>query len=68
MFVQREISKFNPIFVSLTRDDPKFASLLKVNLEARELFNSEVFASFTKFQDFLSSFPSPNDVNGHLYP
>jgi hypothetical protein len=45
-----DISKFNPIiFAGLKRDDPKFASLSKFNLEARELFGSGVFNTFPPF-------------------
>jgi hypothetical protein len=64
----RGISKFNPLYASLTAFNPKFASLSKFNLEHANFFDSGVFDSFPGFSYFQSFFPSETQVKGHFYP
>jgi hypothetical protein len=56
------ISKFNPVFASLTAYDPKFVSLSKFNPGHAKFFDLGVFPSFYEFQHFVSYFPSPTQV------
>jgi hypothetical protein len=62
------ISKFNPVFASLTSFDPKFARLSKFNPRHVKFFDLGGFDFFPRFPYFDSPFASQIQVKGRLYP
>jgi hypothetical protein len=63
-----DISKFNPIFASLTWDDPKFASLLKFNPGACKHFDLGVFSIYFVISWFSILFSISNPTELTLIP